>query len=336
VVPSDQLSATFVAMLCVSPTVYTGLRRGVGQFLASALGGLATLAVTIPLGPGAASLSLSVALGLGAAFLFGFKTTYPVAGFTVLYVTLLGRGEAEAYFVRLASVLLGVGVSAAVNLLVSAFWYREIFARRVGIAARAVERPLGMLAEAVRRADPVRLREADEALGPVFRLLGELRDELGDLRRELRLRRGWRGVRLRAVLLQERVAQRLELIAHHARDLALILRELYREPGGAEDAASVEVGAALSEVHAALAACAARLRGEAIAIPTGVRSRYDPMLRRVAARVAEGDPEGERLELVLSVLVDIENLYAATARLVEIVLDVSPGEPARQSQAKEA
>jgi hypothetical protein len=322
-VPRDVLSATFVAMLCISPTVYTGLRRGLAQLAASALGGLATLAVTIPLGPGPAALAASVVLGLAAAFLVGFAATYTVAGFTVLYVSLLGKGEIDAYVLRLASVMLGVGTAGLVNVLVSAFWYRQIFGRRVAIAARAVERPLALLAQAFRARDPAGVRAADDAIDPVFRLLAELSGEFHDLRRELSLRRGWGGVEIRTALRQERAVAQLELVCHHARDLALVLRELYREAEGIEDVEVIGVPEAVTSTHAAVAACAARLRGETVPLPAGTPARYDPMLRRIAARIAEGDPQGMRLELALCALMDVENLSTATAVLVGLVEEMS-------------
>lgn len=330
-VPRDLLSATFVAMLCVSPTVYTGLKRGAAQLFASALGGLAALAVSAALGPGPLSLGLSVALGLGAAFLCGFARTYAVAGFTVLYVSMLGHGDLDAYGVRLASVVLGVGVAALVNLLVSASFYRGIFGRRVGIAAQAAAGPLALLAGAVEARDAARLREADLALGPVFRLLADLRDEFQDLRRELTLRKGWRGD-VRATLLQERIVDRLELVCHHARDLALMLRELYRDEEGIRDVAAMGVAEVLAETRDGVVACARRLRGEGVPLPR-LRPRDDPMLRHVAARLAEGDPEGLRLELVLSTLVDLENLHGATARLLELVEKLRPATPRAASPA---
>ena len=323
-VPRDLLSATFVSMLCISPTLYTGLRRGFAQVVASALGGLATLAVMIPFGLDPLTLFVSVALGLGAAFVVGFTTTYTVAGFTVLYVALIGRAELDAYFVRLASVLLGVGAGTLANFVASAFWYQRIFGRRVAIAARVVARPMGLLAEAARTGEPDQLRRADDAWDPVFRLLADLSSEFKDLRRELRLRRDWRGERLRALLLQERIVERLGLIAHYGRDLALLLRELHREPEGAEDAAAVDVPRALEELRSAVAACAARLAGEEVVLPATGRTRFDPMLRKVAGRVADGESQGERLDLMLGILVDLDNLFSATSRLVERVEELRP------------
>lgn len=327
--PSDVLSATFVSILCISPTLYTGLRRGGAQLAASALGGLATLAVMIPLEVSPWTLGLAMSLGLGAAFLVGFSTTFTVSGFTVLYVALIGRAEVDAYFVRLSSVLLGVAVGALANLIGSAFLYRQIFGRRVGIAARAVERPMTLLAHAVATHDVAALRRADEGFGPVFRLLAELTGEFQDLRRELRLRRDVRGQRLRTALQQERVVERLELISHYGRDIALLLRELLREPEGQGDADSIGVAAALGELSSTLQACAARLSATTQVLPTAVRSRYDPMLRRLAARVAEGEEGEDRLELMLGIVVDLENLYGACARLVDLTLELVESEGSR-------
>jgi len=327
ITPRDTLSATFVTLLCLSPTLYTGLRRGLSQLAASVLGGLATLAVTVPLGSGPAALALSMALGLGASVLIGFASTYTVAGFTVLYVSLLGKGSVDAYFVRLGSVLLGVGVASGINFLVSAFSYGRIFGRRVGVAARAAHRPVALLAAGVRERDRERLRRADEALGPVFRLLEELRGEFRDLRRELRLRRGWSGVRIREVMEYDRIVERLVLVCHHSFDLVRMLRELYLEPEGTADVEALEVMPVLDAVEQALAACARRLRGEAAAMPPGIRHRYDPRLRKVAGRVAAGDPGGVRLDLALSIVIDLDNLQRAAARLVDQVEDLRPAAP---------
>jgi len=322
VTPRDVLSASFVAMLCISPTLYTGLRRGLAQLVASALGGLATLAVMIPLGVNAGTLGLSMLLGLAGAYVMGLATTLTVAGFTVLYVGLIGNAGVDAYFTRLASVLLGVGVGTLVNLIVSAFWYARIFGRRVAIASRAVERPIKMLADAVAAGDAEALARADSSFAATFRLLSELQNEFHDLRRELRLRKDVRGEQLRVVLQQQRIVEQLELIGHYGRNLALNLRLLVRDDEGEGDAASIDAAGALRELAAALSACAARLERPGALPPKRIRSRFDPLLRHAAARVAEGDESEERLELILAVVMVLDKLQGATAMLVDLVSDV--------------
>lgn len=215
----DRLSATFVAVACISPTAYTGLRRGLDQIGASAIGGLVTLGLSRLL-PGPAALGLALFAAIYVSFRVGMARGFLVAAFTVLYVQLIpGLTPGLVLEYRLASVAIGVASAIAMNVAISLVSYRSVFSRRLGIARAALASQWTGLADLMareRRPESARAALFEE----VFPLLRALMDELSDAEREIR----WRGGRPRASIeAARRAAEELLVLAHHGKDLALAL-----------------------------------------------------------------------------------------------------------------
>ncbi len=209
----DGVSAAFVAVVCVTPTVLAGLRRAVGQTIGSILGGvLAAIAMTLEL-PTAPSLGVSVGLSVFFVYLFRFPGAVTVAAFTAIYVHLLPLGApGHTLWVRIAAVLVGAGAAMTVNTMASAMFYERIFARRfkrvvASTAARLERLAAGEL----------------EAMVPVFATLGSLSWELQQATTELR----WRttSVTAESVDRRRRQVRALIRVAHFAHDLASTVDE---------------------------------------------------------------------------------------------------------------
>jgi uncharacterized membrane protein YccC len=173
----DHLSATFVAVLCASPTVLAGVRRAWVQLLGSALGGIVGALLWAGGAPPLVAVPLGVTLSIGAAFAVRAPLGYPVAAFSALTVVLIPRGgPLETLEIRLLAVVIAAASGFLVNLVVSAFFYTRLFERRLWHAEQHVR---------------ARLRIAGEgltALQPAFGVLAALADELALALEELRLR----------------------------------------------------------------------------------------------------------------------------------------------------
>ncbi len=209
---ADQLSAGFVAVACVSPTAYAGLRRGGQQVAGSVLGGGIATLLSFVLPPSLAPLTvfLSVLLAVVACVRFGMTSAYGVAGFSAVYVVALPFASATvAIETRLLSLAIGISVATAFNLVVSWVLGSRIVERRIRIARAEV-------AEALRRR---REPDADQRFEATFAVIAELQTDLEAARRELF------GGRTR-VLAEAHLAEatRLRRLLHVAKTLVLLDR----------------------------------------------------------------------------------------------------------------
>lgn len=213
----DQISACFVALVCTSPTVFTGLRRGLEQLTASVLGGLVTIALLLTLPRHPLVLGLAMAITVRAAFVVGYWRTYLVAGFTVIYMYILPFGSPTVAFEqRIFSVGVGIASATVVNFGISAFSYRSLFIRRLALVREALATACERIAATA--GDPERTIEAPRLLDTTQGMLASLEPELGDFVREGQLR-GKPDPR-RVFQLQARALSRS---AHYVKELALYL-----------------------------------------------------------------------------------------------------------------
>jgi len=204
----DRLSAAFVAVVCISPSVFSGVRRGADQLLASAFGGALVWGLALLL-PDEAALAVALFATIWLAFRLGLARAVPVASFTVLYVVLLDPqpGHTAILAHRLGSVAVGVGAALAVNLVVSTAQWRRVFARRLNIARQAVAAEWRTLAKG-----------QGEPFEQAFPLLRALEAELADALQESRVRGGKTAERLEAA---RRACRHLIACAHYGKDLWL-------------------------------------------------------------------------------------------------------------------
>lgn len=239
---TDQLSACFVAVVCTSPTVYSGFRRGFGQLLASALGGTITLLLSLWVPP---SVTLVVALfaAIWVSFLIRIGSDYVVAAFTVLYVLLI-PGEATLTLEhRLASVAIGVFSATLLNLAVSFARRRKVFGRRLRIARELVADELERTARVLEGGGgAVPRTERLQVFESAFQILRTLSAELSDAAKELGASRRWRTQVQGACAATEA----LLAVAHFGKDLLYAL-DLDPRPQPATAVAVRQLAAALRE-----------------------------------------------------------------------------------------
>jgi hypothetical protein len=264
----DALSAGFVALACVSPSVWAGIKNGleqlVGSALACAIAGLPMALFPAVRGSSAAILA-SLTLSVWACFAARLGSAYLVAGFSALYLHLLPFSSAAlGISIRIEAVAIGILAATAVNTLVSSLFAERVAARRVTLAKRIVA---GDLDGAARWLD-----DAREATPPTFhdafQVVGELRLDLGAATHE-RLFPGAARAR-KSAHRGLALADALEKTAHLAKELVLVARA---EGHGRSPAVAAE---ALREVARSLA-------GEAV--EPALASDADPTIGDLVRRL---------------------------------------------------
>jgi uncharacterized membrane protein YccC len=208
----DPLSAGFVAVACVSPTAYAGLRRGGEQVAGSLLGGgISTLLRWLaPPSFGPAVVFGSVLVAVLACMRLGMRSAYAVAAFSAIYVVALPFASPTlAIETRLLALAIGIGVATIVNLVVSAAVGDRIVERRIRLARGKVA---DTLAEHPRA-------DADDRFEQAFAVIAELQTDLEGARRELF---GGRARKLAETHLAEAI--RLRRLLHVAKTLVLLER----------------------------------------------------------------------------------------------------------------
>lgn len=184
---NDPISATFVAVMCITPTLVTGLRAAVEQALGSLIGGaIATLLVLAGLPP-VPALILSVGLAILASGALRMPGAHGIAAFTALYVVLM-PAHVPTYFYRMGAVAIAAGAALGVNFVLSAVQYRQLFGRRMAIVRQAVAWTLQQTTES--------------EFGYGFAIVDGFTSEVEDARRETWARR--------------RLGEKLEAYRHEA------------------------------------------------------------------------------------------------------------------------
>lgn len=224
----DALSSSFIALVCVTPSAYAGLRRGIEQLGGAVIAGAITALMFAiwPYAHGDPHVAIvvfaSVAVTTGACLRLRWEGGHLTAGFTTLYLTLLPFPDfATAMRVRLLAVLLGITAATVVNGAVSVVAARGILARRIRRARAAVAEPLRVTARAC--AEGASREGLDARYALAFAVVVELRRDLGGLAREVTLPS-------RAAVRREareafETAARLEEVSHLGKHIALLLED---------------------------------------------------------------------------------------------------------------
>lgn len=175
----DAVSASFVAVLCVSPTLLMGLRRAGQQLIGSLLGGMCgCLAMLAGVAP-ELGIPLAVGLSVFASLRLGFELAWPATAFSALFLQAVPRGTPmETFGVRLLSIGIAACSGLLVNAIVTAGSYGPLFARRL----RVIEAHARHALQAAGRGETA-------ACEATLALLARAADEWRSALREL----GWRG-----------------------------------------------------------------------------------------------------------------------------------------------
>lgn len=209
----DHVTSTFVAVLCITPTVLIGVRNAWSQIASSLIGGvwgmLSNLLALTPL----LGLPLAVGAAIASAFALRVGAGYPVAAFTALLMILVPQGTPiETFNTRFLALFIAAISSFVVNAGVSAMLYRRTYKARLAKVENFVFDSL------------LPVIEGDQALADQgFDLLSILQGQLRNTLAELKLRRAWKTYhKIQPMLVR---TQRLNYLLHLIWDLAYLLRE---------------------------------------------------------------------------------------------------------------
>lgn len=209
----DHVSSTFVAVLCITPTVRLGLKNAQAQLISGLLGAFWGMLLSFWGWP--MELALPLAVGLAIAFSFALKMGegYSTAAFSALFVVLVHfHSPLETFGVRLLSLSIAALSSFLVNALVSSLIYRDIFSERL----KKVENKLYEILPEVMAGNGAC---ADQ----VFELLATLKGQMRETLKELEIRKAWKTHAQVSALFQR--AQWLNYLLHLCWDLAWLQRE---------------------------------------------------------------------------------------------------------------
>lgn len=209
----DHVSSTFVALLCLTPTVSMGLWHARDQLVSGLLGACWGTALSFLGWP--MELALPLAVGLSIASSFGLKMggSYATAAFSALFVVLVQfQSPGHTLQVRLLALSIAAVSSFIVNTLVSSLIYRDIFSERLAKAEKEVYAVL-----------PAVVAGEGAKADQVFELLTTLKHQMRQTLQELAFRKDWQTHAQLLKLLKR--AQWLNYLLHLIWDLAWLQRE---------------------------------------------------------------------------------------------------------------
>jgi hypothetical protein len=313
--PEDVISVIFIALLCTRPSVTGVLRDSRDQLFASLLGTGLVVAALSALGAGPVGIAVAAALGWGLGTWLGWG----INGLVIILFSVAYMGQPfegtwlERAWIREASLVLGVAVALAVNLVAAPLLARANMAVRLGGGLIEVRCLLTDLAEAIAAGDRGAVQQACSGFDRAFGALGASRQELADMSRDAALLPGPRGAS-RAALA---AARELEHVVHHVQDAAGAARALLAMPVEVREAADPEL----------LATCVASLRTGVAALEAAEAGRYEEAaslarlevrrLRELDTRLAAPPDVDARLGPRLWVLVALSAALGHVARVAE-------------------
>lgn len=209
----DHVSSTFVAVLCISPTVVMGLKNAKEQFIGSLIGGVWGAGFLYLNHPLELTLPFAVGCAIGSVFLFKLRNAYPIAAFTALFMLVVPWGTPfETLKVRFLALSIAALSAFLVNVLISSMFYSSIFQRRY---EKTKEIVWGIL-------EPVLNGDFDQA-DSGFELLVNLQGQLSYTLTELRLRHSQDTLYdIQTLLTQTR---RMQYLLHLILELGILFQE---------------------------------------------------------------------------------------------------------------
>lgn len=218
----DHVSSTFVAVLCISPTVLIGLRNAWAQIMGSLVGGVWGVSWLFLVDrfnfPILIGLPPAVGLAIASTFLLNIRSGYPVAAFTALFMVAVPQNTPVLTFeIRFLALFVAALSSFVINALVSAMLYKSIYARRVNKVEGFIEDSL------------LAVFKGNQGLADQgFSLINVLQQQLRNTLAELKMRHAWKLYEDIHQLLAR--SQKLSYLLHLVLDLQYLCQEEQIDP----------------------------------------------------------------------------------------------------------
>eukprot|EP01089_Gocevia_fonbrunei_P023074 TRINITY_DN9573_c0_g1_i1.p1 TRINITY_DN9573_c0_g1~~TRINITY_DN9573_c0_g1_i1.p1 ORF type:complete len:424 (+),score=57.25 TRINITY_DN9573_c0_g1_i1:42-1313(+) len=211
----DQVSSTFAALICISPSPLMGLKNSWDNGVGSAIGTFWGIVLQIIMYYGTENLPQYAAVGTAVFFsvytcwMLNQIQTYATAGFSALYVVLIPYGTPWITLrVRVIALASGFLVAFILNFLDSFLFLNFAFKRRVTIVYCSVYSALGRALSQ----DKAGRKHTASAMEAEFGMISRLQDELGVARLELKYFRGFRGAAYDTMKLQSSLMDILKML----------------------------------------------------------------------------------------------------------------------------
>jgi uncharacterized membrane protein YgaE (UPF0421/DUF939 family) len=225
----DNLSSSFVAILCVKPTFYTGLKVGKEQFIASFWGGAITGALILLLGKSLTVTTISLLIVISLCVFKKWLDYIAVAAFSVLYMFLIPHETVEGVLVRIISVFIGIAVASLINFLLSFVRYKNFFYYRVKYSSNIVFETFIKTIEANKNADIRKLNTLYYEYETIYAQLTNFSGELSDINKELKIRKKAGGISINDVNNLYRIIESLKMCVRYLQDIVFISENLAPE-----------------------------------------------------------------------------------------------------------
>ncbi len=224
----DLLSPSFVAVLCIQPTVYTGIKRGSQEFFVSLLGAVLSLLLVLPYGINLITVPITVALTIYIAIKLKLDDSIPIAIFTVLYITLFPMKSIWVTTkIRFLSILLGIGSASLVNYLISFVRYKYLFYSRILRVVEITYSKFSAFLEAVFDKDWQQLNNLLNSIDQTYKQVNDLKGEITDIQKEIKIRKSPGGINKNTAFTMVLILTNIEIIIHHLYDLTRVYAEIF-------------------------------------------------------------------------------------------------------------
>ncbi len=226
-ISEDSLSASFVAILCIKPTFYTGLVVGMEQFIASFLGGLITSLLILFFGKSVIVAGIAIILVISLCKAMKWENYFIVASFTVLYMILMPYNNTIIGMeVRMASVFLGILSASLINFLLSFFRYKRFFDYKINFYSSLMFEKFKQVQQANKNVDVELMSKLYIDFENIYLEIGNLSLELNHIEKELRFRKQAGGMNYPKVWYMYRVTENLKMCVRYLQDISFVSKTL--------------------------------------------------------------------------------------------------------------
>ena len=212
----------FASLLGITPSFYRGLKLGLQNISVTILGGFLSLLLVGIFGIEQAYffIPLGVMVLLGSFYLLGLMDQFPLGVFTFIILGFIHpEGLWETGLHRFGSIALGVAVATAVNYLASLIRYRNLYTAQLNHILKELADVFEDVEELFQFVYTEGMEEQDVNFHILFRQIGVFRDELADLKNELRMTKKRGGLTYKSIIWLAKTVEKVEMISHYLYDL---------------------------------------------------------------------------------------------------------------------
>lgn len=222
----DMLSPAFATILCIQPTIYTGLKRGIEEIVVSFLSALTALVFILLFGQNEFVFAIVLMAGMAVIYLAKMSASMPIAIFTILYITLFPGGSVFATTVnRFIYIITGVAIAFLINYAFSFFVYRDLIVHQIENGFKKIIELFTAFTKGIARGDESTIKISERRYHQEEGYFRHLMLEIEDLKKEQKIRGTLRFMKKDVFYRLERVFYNVYNIFHLIYELMNLWRE---------------------------------------------------------------------------------------------------------------